>query len=89
MLAAWLSSLPALNALRRCGDQADPPQLLAERIRLLYTNSPLAVLASLANGVIVTAVLWPVVDQTRLLVWLGTLTLVTCGRMWLVWWYCR
>ncbi len=61
--------------------------ILAEQTRQLYIPVNQAVLATLVNGSIVAGVLWPVIEQHRLLIWLVFLLLVSLGRFALHHWY--
>jgi diguanylate cyclase (GGDEF)-like protein len=52
----------------------------AEHLRVTFKNAPIVVLANLSAGVTLTAGLWSVVPQDRLLVWLVVLALFQGAR---------
>jgi len=58
----------------------DSLQCLAEQTSQLYTATNYAVLATLVNALLLIIVLWPVVDNGYLLLWLTVMILVCFGR---------
>jgi len=55
-------------------------ELLAEQVKLLYKNAPLAYVVTLANGAILAYVQSPYISTAVLLAWYGSLILVTASR---------
>lgn len=65
--------------------EIQPSTLLAEQIRQIYAAVNPALAAMVVNGVVLVAVLWPVVEHHKLLTWLLLLVLVVLGCRALVW----
>ena len=63
--------------------------LIREQLTLLYQQAPTALLLSQANALILTAMLWTVVPQEYLLVWIGICTLIISVRLYSVRWVLR
>jgi diguanylate cyclase (GGDEF)-like protein/PAS domain S-box-containing protein len=59
-------------------------ELLLGQVRLVHENSLLSQLVVLFNATILAYVEWSVVDHTTILVWLVCMTVVTLGRLQLV-----
>jgi len=62
-------------------------QLYAGQVELLYAQAPVGLIATLVNSIILTFVLWEVVSQEVLMIWLTCLLLVTSARYVLVYIY--
>ena len=70
--------------------QADEADILDGRVRLLYKQAPIGLMATLINGTIVVIVLWDVVVPARLLlIWWAALCAITVARGGLVFAYHR
>ncbi len=59
----------------------DHPQLYAERVRLLYSNAPLGIIATLINSAVLVFVLRNVVSHRVLAVWSVCILLVSIARL--------
>ena len=66
-----------------------PNTVLVEQLALLYQQAPTSLLLSQANALILTAMLWTVVPQAFLLIWLGVLTVLISVRLYSVRWVLR
>jgi PAS domain S-box-containing protein len=55
--------------------------MLSEQARQLFAGMPFSAVATLINGVLLVAVLWPVAAQPVLVGWLGALAIVTLTRV--------
>lgn len=55
-----------------------------EQIKHLYANAAIGLITSFINSLILAFVLWPVVDQERLLFWIGLLWAITIVRYMLI-----
>lgn len=51
-----------------------------EQVRLLYEAIPIALLATLLNALVITAVLWGLVPAVQLLGWLAAVSAISAGR---------
>ncbi len=65
------------------------PELGNQQTDLVYTQAPAAIVTAYLLAVVVTLGTWSVADQTHLLVWLGTQSVLTVTRMVLVFSYRR
>ena len=65
-------------------DAAQPARLYAEQVKLLYTNLPGSLMATVANALILIFLLRNVISHEALLVWLGVIVLITACRYVLV-----
>lgn len=54
--------------------------IYAEQLRLLYAALPLSIIATLFNAIILVLVMWPVVEQRYLLIWLTVMVIVMAIR---------
>jgi diguanylate cyclase (GGDEF)-like protein/PAS domain S-box-containing protein len=55
-------------------------QVHADRIQMVYANTPLALVASLLNSFILVYLLWPVLDRIQLSIWLLATCLISLFR---------
>ncbi len=63
-----------------CSTAADDPVLIGQ-VRLLHENALLSQLVALINSSILAYVLWPEVEQGRVLAWLGCMVAVSLLRL--------
>jgi diguanylate cyclase (GGDEF)-like protein len=57
-----------------------PAEAVAAQIRQSFRQLPLALTANLTIGLLLTALLWPVIGHTKLILWITALVLVTGVR---------
>jgi diguanylate cyclase (GGDEF)-like protein/PAS domain S-box-containing protein len=58
-------------------------QVRADQVRIIYKNAPLSLSASLLNSVILAYLLWPVLHNTLLIIWLVATGLISLFRLYL------
>jgi diguanylate cyclase (GGDEF)-like protein/PAS domain S-box-containing protein len=58
-------------------------QVRADQIRMVYSNAPLSLFASLLNSIILAYLLWPVLDRELLITWLLATGLISLFRFYL------
>jgi len=66
-------TIPALPA-------GDPPAIEQEKLRLLYANSAIGLVASFALATVLVTTHWPVVSHPVLLAWWSSMVLLTSAR---------
>ncbi|MGA7877665.1 MAG: PAS domain S-box protein [Desulfoferrobacter sp.] len=59
---------------------SEADRLHMEQIKLLYTQAPAGLLATLVNSVVLTLVLWKVIASWKLILWLGSVLLAVWLR---------
>ncbi|MDJ0927084.1 MAG: GGDEF domain-containing protein [Gammaproteobacteria bacterium] len=59
----------------------NPAWIRREQLRLLFSNSTIALVGTMLCAVAMVILLWPVTPLTNLLVWLGALGLLTLARL--------
>ena len=57
-----------------------PDQLYAARVRQLYKQSHIGIVASLANSIILIALLWDLVPHSASIIWVSVMLLITALR---------
>ncbi|MGE4092155.1 MAG: ATP-binding protein [Candidatus Binatia bacterium] len=55
-------------------------QMTAERVRLLYSQAPVGMVVTVFNSLVVAGVLWPVIPRGPIVLWAGSLLVVTSAR---------
>jgi diguanylate cyclase (GGDEF)-like protein len=58
-----------------------PAEAVSAQIEQSFRQLPLALAANLVIGLLLTVLLWQVIDRTRLVSWMSALALVTAGRL--------
>ena len=61
----------------------------AKQLELLYSQNHLAALSTAIAGLLLSWILWEVVDHQRILIWIGVLLAASIGRVLLVWQFRR
>ncbi|MGD9319510.1 MAG: hypothetical protein PVH99_06080, partial [Desulfobacteraceae bacterium] len=57
-----------------------PDRLYAARVRQLYKQSHIGIIASLANSIILIALLWELVPHSASIIWISVMLLITALR---------
>jgi len=57
-----------------------PDRIYAARVRQLYKQSHIGIVASLANAIILIALLWDLVPQSASIIWVSVMLLITAVR---------
>lgn len=75
---------PGKNGAKHVGTTStlsdDDPRLYAEQVKLLYRNLPVGLIAAIINAVILLFSQWSVVEHRALVLWFGSIALITLLR---------
>lgn len=76
------------SSLYVVGDKDSTAKIIAaQEVALLFGQANVSILSAWVAGLLISAVLWPAVDQIKIFTWLGMLSIVTVARLVLAYYF--